>query len=89
MELRLDCVPTRNLVILVTMSHSPVISVSTDVLGGTPVFQGTRVPIKTLFDYLESGETIESFLTQFPSVTRQQVVAVLEESKKRLLSSVA
>ena len=66
-----------------------VVSVSPDVLGGTPVFQGTRVPIKTLFDYLENGETIEEFLDQFPSVKKEQVLSVLEESQKRLLTSVA
>jgi len=71
------------------MNRVSVISSSPDILGGTPVFQGTRVPIKTLFDYLEGGDTIEAFLEQFPSVTKKQVLEVLEESKKRLLSSVA
>ena len=72
------------------MNKSPtVVSVSPEILGGTPVFQGTRVPIKTLFDYLESGETIEMFLDQFPSVKREQVLSVLEESQRRLLTSVA
>ena len=71
------------------MSSNSVISSSPDILGGTPVFQGTRVPIKTLFDYLEGGDTIEAFLEQFPSVTKDQVLKVLEESKNRLLSSVA
>jgi len=71
------------------MSKASAISSSKDVLGGTPVFEGTRVPVKTLFDYLESGDTTESFLNQFPSVTKEQVLKVLEESKKRLLSSVA
>lgn len=49
-----------------------------DILGGTPVFQGTRVPIKTLIDYLASGETIDVFLEDFPSVTKEQVIAFLE-----------
>jgi uncharacterized protein (DUF433 family) len=52
-----------------------------DILGGTPVFRGTRVPIQTLFDYLEGGETLEEFLKGFPTVSRDAVVAALEEAK--------
>jgi uncharacterized protein (DUF433 family) len=62
------------------------ISRSQDVLGGTPVFSGTRVPIQTLLDYLEGGETIDDFLEGFPSVTRAQVVAFLEEAKDHLVA---
>ena len=54
-------------------------------LGGTPVFRGTRVPIRNLFDCLEAGESVEQFLDQYPTVSREQVLAVLEESKERLL----
>lgn len=54
-------------------------------LGGTPVFYGTRVPIQNLFDCLETGETLDQFLDQFPTVTREQALAVLEKSKERLL----
>ncbi|HEY0319498.1 MAG TPA: DUF433 domain-containing protein [Pyrinomonadaceae bacterium] len=54
-------------------------------LGGTPVFYGTRVPVQNLFDCLETGESLDQFLEQFPSVTREQALAVLEESKERLL----
>ena len=54
-------------------------------LGGIPVFYGTRVPIRNLFDCLETGESIDEFLDQFPTVTREQALAVLEESKERLL----
>jgi uncharacterized protein (DUF433 family) len=54
-------------------------------LGGTPVFYGTRVPIQNLFDCLEGGESLDQFLDQFPTVTREQALAVLEESKDRLL----
>jgi uncharacterized protein (DUF433 family) len=57
-----------------------------DILGGTPVFRGTRVPIQTLFDYLEGGETLENFLQGFPTVTRQSAVAALEEAKELLLA---
>jgi uncharacterized protein (DUF433 family) len=57
-------------------------------MGGTPVFCGTRVPVQTLLDYLEAGETIDDFLEGFPSVTREQVVAFLQEAKDWLLESV-
>jgi len=58
---------------------SSVISVSPDILGGTPVFAGTRVPVQTLLDYLKGGENIDDFLEGFPSVRREQVLAVLDE----------
>jgi uncharacterized protein (DUF433 family) len=57
-------------------------------MSGTPVFCGTRVPVQALLDYLEAGETIDDFLEGFPSVTREQVVAFLEEAKDRLLETV-
>jgi uncharacterized protein (DUF433 family) len=60
-----------------------------DVMGGTPVFCGTRVPVQTLLDYLEGGESIDQFLAGFPSVTREQVIAFLEEAKDRLVESVS
>jgi uncharacterized protein (DUF433 family) len=59
------------------------------IMGGTPVFCGTRVPVQTLLDYLEAGETIDDFLEGFPSVTRGQVVAFLEQAKDRLVESVS
>jgi uncharacterized protein (DUF433 family) len=70
------------------MSH-PIISRDPDVMGGAPVFAGTRVPVQTLLDYLEGGESIDDFLAGFPSVTRQQVIAFLEEAKDRLVESVS
>ena len=57
-----------------------------DILGGTPVFRGTRVPIQALFDYLEGGETLEEFLKGFPTVSRDAAVAALEEAKHLLLA---
>jgi uncharacterized protein (DUF433 family) len=57
-------------------------------MSGAPVFPGTRVPVQTLLDYLE-GETIDDFLEGFPSVTRSQVIAFLEEAKNRVIESVA
>jgi len=63
-----------------------LIEVDPEKLGGTPVFYGTRVPIQNLFDCLETGESLDEFLDQFPTVTREQALAVLEESKERLLT---
>ncbi len=64
-----------------------VINIDPEILGGTPVFYGTRVPIKNLFDYLETGETIETFLDDFEGVKREQVVKVLEMSQKLIETS--
>lgn len=58
-----------------------IIQVDRDIQGGTPVFAGTRVPVKNLFDYLEAGESIEVFLEDFPSVPREVLVAVLEQAR--------
>jgi uncharacterized protein (DUF433 family) len=63
-----------------------VIVKNPEILGGTPVFRGTRVPIQTLFDYLEGGETIEDFLEGFPTVSREFAIAALEEAKHLLLA---
>jgi uncharacterized protein (DUF433 family) len=57
-------------------------------MGGAAVFSGTRVPVQTLLDYLEAGESIDDFLEGFPSVTRQQVVTFLEQAKDRLIEAV-
>ena len=64
-----------------------LITCSPDVMGGTPVFAGTRVPVQTLLDYLEGGETIDDFLEGFPTVSREQVVAFLEEAKDRMVAA--
>ena len=66
-----------------------MISVSPDVMGGTPVFTGTRVPVQTLLDYLKAGESIDDFLDGFPTVTREQVIALLEEAGKQVMGLVA
>jgi uncharacterized protein (DUF433 family) len=58
-------------------------------MGGAPVFTGTRVPVQTLLDYLEAGDTIDEFLAGFPSVKREQVVAFLEQAKDRLVASMS
>ena len=64
-----------------------LVSCAPDIMGGTPVFVGTRVPIQTLLDYLKAGETIEDFLAGFPTVTRGQVIAFLEEAKTRMVAT--
>ncbi len=61
-----------------------VVSISKEVMGGTPVFAGTRVPIETLIDYLKAGDSIDDFLEGFPTVRRDQVVEFLEEAEKQM-----
>jgi len=70
------------------MSQETLIQRSEDILGGTPVFAGTRVPIQTLFAYLEEGDTLDEFLDDFPAVSREHAVKVLERVKETLLASV-
>jgi uncharacterized protein (DUF433 family) len=66
----------------------PIVARDSEVMGGTPVFAGTRVPVQTLLDYLEAGESIDDFLKGFPGVTRQQVIEFLEQAKDRFVESV-
>lgn len=66
------------------MATSRVIHVDPEILGGTPVFVGTRVPLKNLIDYLEGGHPLDDFLDDFPSVTREQVVTALQEAQAAL-----
>ena len=63
----------------------PILS-NPDIMGGTPVFAGTRVPVQTFVEYLEAGDPLDEFLLDFPSVTRDQAVAVLELAKELLLA---
>jgi uncharacterized protein (DUF433 family) len=64
---------------------SDIISSSPDIMSGTPVFAGTRVPVQSLIDCLEAGESIDDFLEGFPTVLREQVIAFLEEAKNRMI----
>jgi uncharacterized protein (DUF433 family) len=66
-----------------------VISIDPEVMGGTPCFAGTRVPIRSLFDYLEDGHPLADFFEDFPTVTNEQVTALLEEAKERCLVAAA
>jgi uncharacterized protein (DUF433 family) len=69
------------------MKLESVIHSDPEILAGTPVFVGTRVPVQSLFEHLEAGDSIGDFLEGFPSVRREQVIAVLEESRKELLQT--
>jgi uncharacterized protein (DUF433 family) len=62
-----------------------VMTSTADVMGGTPVFAGTRVPVQTLMDYLKGGESIDDFLEGFPTVSREQVIAFLEEAEEQII----
>ncbi len=62
--------------------HNDLVTVDPDILGGAPVFAGTRVMVKTLTDYLQAGDTIDTFLADFPSVGRSQVVGLLKDSQQ-------
>jgi uncharacterized protein (DUF433 family) len=64
------------------MDQKQIIHSNPEILGGTPVFSGTRVPIRSLFDHLEGGDSIDDFLEGFPSVSRDQVIALLEMSQE-------
>jgi len=68
------------------MKRESVIVSDPEILGGTPCFRGTRVPADSLIDYLEAGDTLEEFLDNFPSVSRESAVAALEEAKVVLTS---
>jgi uncharacterized protein (DUF433 family) len=68
------------------MERKSVIMSDPEILGGTPCFRGTRVPVDSLIDYLEAGDTLDEFLDNFPSVSRDAAIAALEEAKTLLTS---
>ena len=67
------------------MKQNNIVKVDPEIMSGTPCFAGTRVPASTLLDYVEDGVTLDEFLESFPTVTRKQAVAYLEEAKERML----
>ncbi|HEX3582703.1 MAG TPA: DUF433 domain-containing protein [Thermoanaerobaculia bacterium] len=71
------------------MDIDKIVHSDPQIVSGTPVFVGTRVPVQALLDYLEEGETIEEFLDDFPTVSREQVIAFLEEAGRALLARIA
>jgi uncharacterized protein (DUF433 family) len=70
---------------IIIMTEADLVNCDPEVLGGTPVFIGTRVPVQTLWDYLEAGESLDEFLDHFPSVKREQAVKLLELARRRIL----
>lgn len=71
------------------MTLKDIVHSDPEILGGTPVFVGTRVPVRTLLDYLEGGDPLEEFLDNYPSVSREQAVGFLEEAGKAVLAQIA
>ena len=71
------------------LKDSSVLSMSSEVMGGALVFVGTRVPVETLLDYLKAGESVDDFLEGFPTVSREQVIGLLEEIGKQLVDTAA
>jgi len=70
------------------MDPKQIVHSDPEILGGTPVFVGTRVPVDALIDFLEGGETIEDFLENYPGVSRAQVIAFIEEASRALLAEI-
>jgi len=84
-------VPGSRVAILITMTEQElkgVIHSHPEIMGGTPVFVGTRVPLQNLIDSLEGGESVDDFLDAFPTVKREQAIAVIEAGKLKMLESV-
>ncbi|MEG3904187.1 DUF433 domain-containing protein [Microcoleus sp. B4-C5] len=69
------------------LKDSSIISVSPEIMGPSPVFASTRVPVQTLLDYLKAGESIDDFLDGFPTVTKEQVIALLEEAERQFVAN--
>ena len=70
---------------MIDKSLNKIVSRNKEILGGTPVFKGTRVPVKALWDYLKAGDTVDEFLEDFPSVERELAIALLERAQKRVV----
>jgi uncharacterized protein (DUF433 family) len=79
----------KNRGILAAMDPKQIVHSDPEILGGTPVFVGTRVPVQALLDFLEGGDTIEEFLDNYPGVSREQAVAFLEEAGRALVAKIA
>jgi len=72
--------------LIVGMKKNAVVVIDPEIMSGAPCFAGTRVPVRALLDYIEGGETLDEFLEQYPTVSRKQAVAFLEQGSKRLLA---
>jgi uncharacterized protein (DUF433 family) len=66
-----------------------IVTINANILGGTPVFAGSRVPVESLFDYLKRGKSVDYFLEQFPTVKREQVESLLDDAKAKMMASAA
>ena len=69
------------------MKRSDIVVIDPEIMSGTPCFAGTRVPVRNLLDYIEGGDSLDVFLQQFPSVSREQAVGFLEQSSAQLLAA--
>ncbi|MEX2600008.1 MAG: DUF433 domain-containing protein [Balneolaceae bacterium] len=72
---------------MIKKSSNRIISRNKEILGGTPVFKGTRVPVQALWDYLKAGDSVEDFFEDFPSVDRKQAIALIERAQKRVVDT--
>jgi len=81
-DLNIECFQGNTMV----KQDRPVVHSDPEIMGGTPVFVGTRVPLQTLLDYLEGGQPLSDFLDDFPTVSREQAIAALEQAKEALLA---
>ena len=77
--------PDRGVILAMSTTDNPVVHSDPDIMSGTPVFVGTRVPFQTLIDYIEAGQPLSEFLEDFPTVSKEQVIAALEQAKEALL----
>jgi uncharacterized protein (DUF433 family) len=73
--------------LIVGMKKNAVVVIDPEIMSGEPCFAGTRVPVRALLDYIEGGETLDEFLEQYPTVSRKQAVAFLEQGSQRLLAT--
>ena len=73
--------------LIADMKKSSVVKIDPEIMSGTPCFAGTRVPARTLIDYLEGGDSLDDFLEDFPTVTREQAIALLEEASELMLAT--
>jgi len=85
---QLPVVIRRKLGLIVAMKAKAIVVVDPEIMSGTPCFAGTRVPVRNLLDYLEAGDPLDEFLEQFPTVSRAQAVAFLEQSAEAMLGKI-
>lgn len=72
---------------MIKKGSNTIVTRNKEILGGTPVFKGTRVPVKALWDYLKAGDTVEDFLEDFPSVNREQAISLIERAQERTVNA--